>query len=174
MIIRENWLISFILNNYGEVARTDGDYEKAQEYYVQSEGLLRSMGDKGDLARLVHNLGCVARHTGNLGEAEDRFKESLGMFIKLGNQRGIAECLASIAGLWSDRGQNHRAAKLLGAAQTILDETGASWWPADRVDVERNLEKVRQSLMQTQFSTAWETGTKMDLSAAIAYVKGDS
>jgi predicted ATPase/tetratricopeptide (TPR) repeat protein len=167
--IGENWLNSFILNNYGEVARTDGDYQKAQEYYEQSERLLISMGDKGDLARLVHNLGCVARHTGSLSEAEDRFKESLGMFIKLGNQRGMAECLASLAGLWTEQGQFERAAKMLGAAQALLEQTGAEWWPADRGEVERNLETVEQSLLQAQFDSAWESGTKMNLGAAIAY-----
>lgn len=169
--IGENWLISFILNNYGEVARTEGDYQKAQLYYEESEGLLRAMGDKGDLARLVHNLGCVARHMGDLAVAENRFKESLAMFIKLGNQRGMAECLASSAGLWSERGQMLPAAKLLGAAQALLDATGASWWPADRVEVERNLENLRLSLEPTQFDVAWETGKKMSLETAIAYAQ---
>ncbi|OGO60355.1 MAG: hypothetical protein A2032_02745 [Chloroflexi bacterium RBG_19FT_COMBO_49_13] len=169
--IGENWLISFILNNYGEVARTEGDYQKAQEYYEESEGLLRAMGDKGDLARLVHNLGCVARHLGDLAMAEDRFNESLAMFIKLGNQRGLAECLASMAGLWSDRGRMLPAAKLLGAAQALLDATGATWWPADRVEVDRNQENLRLSLEPDQFEAAWTTGQKMNLEAAIAYAQ---
>ena len=173
--IGENWLISFILNNYGEVARTEGDYHKAEGYYEQSEGLLRAMGDKGDLARLVHNLGCVARHTGNLVEAEDRFKESLGMFIKLGNQRGMAECLASLAGLWAEQGQVQRAAKMLGAAHTLLNETGATWWPADRIEVERNLKDIQQRMVQAQFDTTWEAGSKMNLADALTYAnEGES
>jgi predicted ATPase/Tfp pilus assembly protein PilF len=167
--IGENWLISFILNNYGEVARTEGDYQKAQQYYEESEGLLRAMGDKGDLARLVHNLGCVARHLGDLAMAEDRFNESLAMFIKLGNQRGIAECLASLAGLWSERGQTLPAVRMLGAAQALLDATGATWWPADRVEVEKNLQNLRMSSEPTQLEAAWETGKKMNLEAALTY-----
>lgn len=167
--IGENWLISFLQNNYGEVARTEGDYKKAQQYYEESERLLRTMGDKGDLARLVHNLGCVARHTGDLGLAENQFNESLAMFIKLGNQRGMAECLASLAGLWSDKGQMLPATRLLSAAQTLLDGTGASWWPADRAEVERCLENLRLSMETGQFETNWEAGTKMNLEAALEY-----
>ena len=165
--IGENWLNSFILNNYGEVARIEGDYQKAQIYYEESEALLRAMGDKGDLARLVHNLGCVARHTGDLDVAQDRFMESLAMFIKLGNQRGIAECLASLAGLWSERGQLLPAAKLLGAAQALLDATGATWWPADRGEVEQNLENLQQNIEPAQFKAAWEAGRMLNLDAAI-------
>mgnify|MGYP001765333531 CR=1 FL=1 len=58
----EKWLISFILNNYGEVARTAGDYKNAKIYYEESERLLRAMGDKGDLARLVHTPTWLATH----------------------------------------------------------------------------------------------------------------
>jgi predicted ATPase/tetratricopeptide (TPR) repeat protein len=169
--IGEPWLRSFILNNYGEIARTEGDYNNAKSYYEESEGLLRAMGDKGDLARLVHNLGCVAHHMGDLEAADKQFKESLAMFIKLGNQRGMAECLASLSGIWRERGQTLPAVKLLGAAQSLLDATGATWWPADRVEVERNLENLRMTLDQKQFEAAWVSGNKMKLETAIAYAQ---
>jgi predicted ATPase/Tfp pilus assembly protein PilF len=169
--IGENWLISFILNNYGEIARTECDYQKAQNYYEESEKLLREMGDKGDLARLVHNLGCVAWHKQEMDGAEERFVESLAMFIKLGNQRGIAECLASIAGLWAEKRKIIPATKLLSAAQALLDDTGAHWWPADRVEVEQNLKKLQESMNPAQFKAAWEQGRKMKLEAAIAFAQ---
>jgi predicted ATPase/Tfp pilus assembly protein PilF len=169
--IEENWLISLILNNFGEVARTEGDYHKAQNYYEESEKLLRVMGDKGDLARLVHNLGCVAWHMGELDGAEESFKESLAMFVKLGNQRGMAECLASLAGIWSEKGKVLASAQLLGAAQALLDDTGAHWWPADRVEVEGNLKKLQESMNSSQFETAWQDGRKMNLEAALAFAQ---
>jgi predicted ATPase/Tfp pilus assembly protein PilF len=169
--IGEKWLRSFIMNNYGEIARTEGGYQKAQQYYKESEGLLRAMGDKGDLARLVHNLGCAAQHMGDLEVAEDQFNESLAMFIKLGNQRGIAECLASLSDLWAERGQVERAATLLAAAQVLLSVTGAAWWPADRVEVDRNLEYIQSSLDPALFKNAWAAGENMDLKAALAYTQ---
>lgn len=171
--IGENWLRSFLLNNYGEIARTAGDYQKAQIYYEESESLLRSMGDKGDLARLIHNLGCVARHTGDLSEAESKVNESLAMFVALGNQRGVAECLASFSALWFDRGHAFSAAKLLGAAQGLLDATGATWWPADREEVDKNLENLHQCLQEEQFEIAWRSGFNMSLEQAISFVKSN-
>ncbi len=169
--IKENWLKSFIMNNYGEIARSEGDYQQAKIYYEESERLLRAMGDKGDLARLVHNLGCVARHKGDQAEAGKIFNESLEMFIKLGNQRGMAECLASIAGLWSERELALPAVKLLSAAQVLLDETGAAWWPADRVEVNKTVRNLQQSLEAAQFEDAWEAGKSMSREEAISYVR---
>ncbi len=169
--VKENWMKSFILNNYGEIARSEGDYSHAQTDYEESEKLLRAMGDKGDLARLVHNLGCVARHKGELAGAEKIFRESLEMFIKLGNQRGMAECLASMAGLWSERALAVPAVRLLSAAQVLLDETGAAWWPADRVEVNKTVRNLKQSLEAAQFDNAWEAGKSMSREEAISYVR---
>jgi predicted ATPase len=167
--IGENWAISFALNNLGEVARVRGDYEQAGTYYAQSEALLRDMGDKGDLARLIHNLGYVAQHQEDDERADIHFRESLAMFRKLGNKRGIAECLAALAGLEGERRRTERAARMLGTAQAALSASGAAWWPADRVEIERNLTAIQAALDEDAFATAWAAGASMTLEGAIAY-----
>jgi tetratricopeptide (TPR) repeat protein len=144
--IKEKWLQSFILNNFGEVSRVRGEYDLAQSYYLQSEALFREMGDVGELARLVHNLGYIALHQGNFEVAENQFQESLDMFIKLNNQRGIAENLSAISGLWVKRGDYEAGAQLFGAAQEIIDQTGGSWWPADRVEIEEIYIAIQKEL----------------------------
>lgn len=167
--IGEPWGLSFVLNNLGEVARVRGEYDKAHKYYVESEALLRQTGDKGDLARLIHSLGYVALHQEDFERAGILFIESLAMFRKLGNKRGIVECLAGLAGLGARQGQPERAATLLGAAETLLSATGAAWWPADRVQLERNRTFMQTALGQQKYESAWESGTGMTLDQAIAY-----
>jgi tetratricopeptide (TPR) repeat protein len=169
--IDEKWLITFVLNNYGEVSRVLGDYDQARIYYEQSEALLREMGDKGELARLVHNLGYVALHKGDLIQARTLFRESLAMFLKLSNQRGIAECLAAMAGLWAEEGEFEASARLLGAASALLGQTGGSWWPADRVEYERNLLKIKDGLARDVFEATWKAGQGMTLDEATAFVR---
>jgi predicted ATPase len=166
--INEKWLITFVLNNYGEVSRVLGEYDQARTYYEQSEALLREMGDKGELARLVHNLGYVALHKGDLNQARTLFRESLAMFLKLSNQRGIAECLAAMAGLWAEEGKFEASARMLGAASALLDQTGGSWWPADRVEYERNLQKINDGLARDVFDATWKAGQGMTLDEATA------
>ena len=55
------------------------------------------------------------------------------MFRRLGNRRGIAECLAGLAGLKAQQGQTEWGAILLSAAESLLKAKGNAWWPADRV-----------------------------------------
>jgi tetratricopeptide (TPR) repeat protein len=170
----DNWQLSFALNNLGEVARTQGEYAKARTYYEESEALLRASGDKGDLARLVHSLGYVALHEGDTTRAESQFRESLAMFRRLGNKRGIAECLAGLAGLRARQGQPRWGATMFGAAEALLQATGGAWWPADRVEVERNRDIIRSALDAAEFTAAWEKGHALTLDQALLFAEGGS
>jgi len=67
------------------------------------------------------------------------------------------------------QGQSQGAARLLGAAQTQLTASGASWWPADLVEYEQNLAAVQTALDQEIFAAAWKEGQAMSLEQAIAY-----
>jgi len=170
----ENWLISFALNNLGEVARTQGQFDLARKYYEECEALLRTTGDKGDVARFVHNLGYIAQHEEEFELAESQFRKSLAMFRRLGNRRGIAECLAGLAGLKAQQGQIEWGAILLSAAESILQITGGAWWPADRVEVERNREMMQFALSADGFAKALETGAAMNIDQAIAFASNET
>lgn len=172
--IGEPWGLSFVLNNLGEVARVREDYERAYEYYRESEALLRATGDKGDLARLVHTLGYIAEHKGNHDLAEAQFRESLAMFRKLGNKRGIAECIAGLSSLRANQGKLQTATKMLAAAESLLGASGAAWWPADRVEVERTREILRSGMEEPEFRAAWTAGQSMTLDQVIAFVSNES
>ncbi len=166
--INEKWLLSFILNNFGEVSRVRGEYDQALTYYQQSEALLRDMGDVGELARLVHNLGYVALHQGDFDRAEAQFTESLTMFQKLSNQRGIAECLSAIAGLWVKKGEVQTGAQLLGAAKNFLDQTGGSWWPADRVEIDCIINLLQERMAEEELAASLAAGQLLTIEAAIS------
>ena len=168
-LIGENWLISFALNNLGEVARTQGQFDLAQKYYAECESLLRATGDKGDVARFVHNLGYIAQHEEDFELAEAQFRKSLTMFRRLGNRRGISECLAGLAGLKAQQGQTVWGTTLLSAAESLLKATGGAWWPADRVEVERNREMMQSALGADEFAKAEKSGAAMNIDQAIAF-----
>lgn len=167
--LNENWLISFALNNLGEVARTQGKFDQASKYYQECEALLRTTGDRGDMARFVHSLGYIAQHEEEFELAESQFRKSLKMFRRLGNRRGIAECLAGLAGLKAQQGQTEWGATLLCAAESLLKSTGGAWWPADRVEVDRNREMLRTALTPDVFAKAQDVGEAMSLDQAIAF-----
>jgi tetratricopeptide (TPR) repeat protein len=173
-LIDENWLIAFALNNLGEVARTQGQFDLARTYYVECELLLRATGDRGDVARFVHNLGYIAQHEEELELAESQFRKSLTMFRRLGNRRGIAESLAGLAGLKVRQGLVEWGTIMLGAAESVLKITGGAWWPADRVEVERNREMMQSALSTDEFTKAWKTGGAMNMDQAIAFATNET
>ncbi len=162
------WSMAFGLNNYGEVARAQGDYEKAEEFYRRTDELYQQADAKGDQARLVHTFGYLAQHKGNFEEAHSLFLESLDDFRKLGNHRGIAECLAGLAGLAAEEGKNEWAAPLLSAAESQLKALDGAWWPADRVEIERAMDRM-QSALGDRYDDLWAQGRSMSVEEAIAY-----
>jgi non-specific serine/threonine protein kinase len=162
------WIMAFAQSNYGEVARAQGNFEKAEGYYQRTGELYAQADAKGDQARLVNTFGYIAQHKGDYQEAEALFRESLADFRELGNQRGMAECLAALAGLAAEQGQHQWAAPLLSAAERQLKAFGGAWWPADRVEIERARERMRGALGE-EFETLWAQGQAMGVEEAIAY-----
>jgi predicted ATPase len=162
------WSIAFGLNNYGEIARTLGNYDAAEEYYRQTEELFKQADAKGDHARLIHSFAYIAQHKGDYDKARDLFLESLNDFRVLGNHRGIAECLAGLAGLASVRGRNEWAVPLLSAAEANILSFGGVWWPADRVEINRTKEQMQSSLGEA-YQTLWDQGQSMSVDDAIHY-----
>jgi hypothetical protein len=95
------------------------------------------------------------------------------MFRRLGNKRGIAECLAGLAGLTARQGHAQKGAIMLGAAESLLHATGADWWPADRQEVERNKEAIRSMLGEIEFASATKKGQGMTLEGALRFASDE-
>jgi len=162
------WNMAFGMNNYGEVARVQGDYEKAEAYYKKTQALYEQADAKGDQARLVHSFGYIALQKGEFDEARSLFQKSLEDFRKLGNHRGIAECLAGLAGLAAEQGNAAWAIPLLGAAESQLTDIGGAWWPADRVEIERARE-LMHSAVPERYEDLWRQGQSMTIEESLAY-----
>jgi predicted ATPase/class 3 adenylate cyclase len=167
--IGDAWQVAFALNNYGEIARAQGDYATAGDYYRQTEELYHQADALGDQARLVHTTAYLALHKGEYEDARGLFDESLTHFRELGNKRGIAECLAGLAAVGADQGQDEWAVPLLGAAQALLTSFGAAWWPADRMEVDRIRSSLGESLGEEKFEELWGQGKRMSMEQAIEY-----
>ncbi len=166
--IGDEWQIAFCLNNFGEVARTQGRYEDARPYYEATEASYRQADAQGDHARLVHTSGYMALHDQDLTAAEASFRESLAAFRRLGNKRGMAECLAGLAAVAAAGGSRLAwAAELLGAADGQMASSGAAWWPADRTEVERTRSHLRDALGEAEFDRLVAQGEQLSLGSAL-------
>ena len=81
-------------------------------------------------------------------------------------------CLAVLAGVDAARtsaGLAERAARLLGAAQALLDATGTTLQAADLSDHTLNVSLARSQLDKRLFEAAWGEGSAMGLEDAVTY-----
>ena len=128
----------------------------------------REMGDKEEIPGLLHNLGYVANYYGDFPEALALFKEGLAIHQETGNLAGIAECLVGIAGVFLARSQVEKATRLLGAAKALRESVGASLWPANQIEYDRILARLKSSLDEPALTAAWAEGRAMSTEQAIA------
>src|SRR5205823_4155980 len=81
----------------------------------------RELGDKWSIAASLGNLGHVTYSQGDYAAARSLYEESLAIGRELGDKLGIAICLVGLGGVAAGMGQAQRGARLLGAADALLE-----------------------------------------------------
>ena len=81
---------------------------------------------------------------------------------------GIAESLASLAGLNAAAGNPQQAARLLGAAEATLESIGGAWWPADRGEINHTRSRLQNELGENAYQAEWTNGRTMTLDQVLA------
>ena len=157
------------LNQMGEFARLNDDYDRAGKAYEECLAFCRESGDVQRKAFALGNSGLVANHQGDYKQAESRIKEALELHRDLNAKYPFAMDLAFLAGPITAQGNPERAAQLLGASEALLKAMGLGQQPQDQPIVDQFEAAVRQQLNEEAFKAAWEKGQSMSLEQAIAY-----
>lgn len=160
--------IELALNRLGDMARCENDYDEAERFYRESLAISREAGDKDGIPSLLHNLGYVAKNHGDYPQAIELFREALAMHSETENQAGIAECLAGVASVITVQGQAERGARLFGTSEVLREKVGAVLWPANRMEYDRSIAVLRDSLDDPTLAVAWAEGRATSVEQAIA------
>lgn len=167
--VNGGWALGVILNSIGELTRLLGRHARASDIYDEQNGLLRTLGNRLQLAVALHNQGHTVLRLDDPARAAALFRESLSLHQATDNRRGICLCLAGLAGVAVTIGQAERAAQLLGAVSVHLKPLGAHLMgPADQAECDRHLAAVRVALAPNVFVRAWEAGRSMTFDQAVA------
>ncbi|MGC4190530.1 MAG: tetratricopeptide repeat protein [Thermomicrobiales bacterium] len=158
-------------NSLGELARHREDWDTATDRYEQSLAIGQELGSDFLVALASHNLGYAAIGRRDLGQATARFTESLRIYRGLWHRKGMAECLAGLARVAVLDGDDERAARLCGAAATLLDETRTQFDTMDRADYERTLATLRDRL-GPRLAVLLVAGRAMSYEDAMAFALG--
>lgn len=135
----------------GEVARGRGQLAQAAAQLEVSVALFAALGQRGPRALALQNLAFVRLAQGELAEAQGSFAETLAVWRAAGADHGVALSLVGLAGTALATGEAAQAARLLGAAKTLLDAIGGHLERSDAADYEQ-VDRRAQALLGTSFA----------------------
>ncbi len=161
--------LAHVLNSIGEFARVRGEDERARRAYAASLDIFEQLGDRRAEYTLLYNLGFIAQHTGDHHEAIRLLRRSLALCQELGVPAEVARELLALAGSLGVVGDPAGAARLFGAAESFLQQSGALLDPDDLPEHDRNIAFIRAALGGDRFEAAWAEGQAMALDEAAAY-----
>jgi tetratricopeptide (TPR) repeat protein len=163
--------LAYSLSDLSEVAFRKGDYEAARRYAEESLAIRQEIKNEWGTANSLHKLAQAERMQRRYAEALGHARESLGIFERLLNKKGMANSLLVIAAVKCDQGEKEVAAKLFGAAESLLDGLGAQLAPDQRDYYERaSLASVRGELD----AHIWAAGRNLSLDTAILLAQEDA
>ncbi len=160
--------IALSINSLGELKRLQNHYPAARSFYEDALVRFRELGDKWNIAVTLHNLGHILHRQEDLEQARSYFVESLTMCHELGDKEMVAACLAGLGGVSSTLRQPHKAARLLAAAEALLESVGTFLDPADRMEYQRNTNAARAQTDEMAWDAAWAEGRAMSMEEAIS------
>ena len=152
-------------NNAGVDALERGDIPGARAHM---EAAIRAAEARGRPHPLQSaSLGMILRAEHDLDGARSTLREALRVGRQIGDKRTMAEAMGGLAFLDGDLGDWHRAAMLHGAAQALLDQTGAPWDPLDARNRQQSLRQAGEALGDEQFQRAYARGMALSFDQAI-------
>jgi hypothetical protein len=122
---------------------------------------------------MTSELGHIARHMGNIGEAKKIYNQTLRDWKNLGNRGAIAHQLECFAFVAMSEEEPQRAAKLLGAAETLRNKAHAPMADDEQSEYDRSLVQLRSMLTETEFNSLWSEGRTTTVEQAIQFALGE-
>jgi predicted ATPase len=159
-------LLAHCANNIGNVELVRGEYERALELFEESLAAGRELGNQDVIARASTNLGFTTLLLGDVHGARPLLREGVNAARELGQVEGFMYGFASL-GVAYARDDPLRAARLIGRADALCEETASDLEPLEgRVRDEAKAE-LRASLGEDAYAAAYAQGRALSLEDAL-------
>jgi hypothetical protein len=111
----------------------------------------------------------LALINGDVPEATKLFGGGLELAKARGDKRVAAECLQGLGAVSAARGEGAQAARLLGAAEALLESISATPAAVEVRMSEQYIPQLKASLGEASFAAEWLAGRGQSSEAAIEY-----
>jgi len=162
--------IALARGNLGILAFWRGDLEQATALLEDAVALYRQAGDlyAYGTAAALSDLALVSCDRGDHTRAAGLFAESLMRWREVGTKEGLADWLARVAVLATERGQFAQAARVFGAAEALREAIGYAFELPARARHERAMTAVRGEMGEAAFAAAMAAGGALSPDEAAA------
>jgi non-specific serine/threonine protein kinase len=161
--VRLEALALFIL---AEATLHGGRYADVRDVGGRALGLARTAGDKEVIAIALARLGIAAALERRLDEASEHLAEAVEHARGLGFPETAAWCCEGLALVAAERGDVVRAARLLGAGESLRRAGGGVVQPAEAAVREAAMATIHRALPLEQVQAALEAGSGLSLEDA--------
>jgi predicted ATPase/DNA-binding SARP family transcriptional activator len=141
-------------------------YADVRDVGGQALDLARSTGDPEVIALVLARLGIAAAHEHRLDEAAQHLTEAVRHARSLGFPDTAAWCCEGLALVAAHRGDYGRAARLLGAGESLRRAAGSAVQPAEAAAREATMSALDRALTGEQLQAALEAGRGLNLDDA--------
>jgi predicted ATPase/DNA-binding SARP family transcriptional activator len=162
--------LASLYNNAGYLAVTQGSYEHASAYLDDALELAERTGEQLRVILVVGNLGLAALFTADLECAAAHFAEEIRLAGEHGPRWIASEGIAGLAAIAARQGETERAARLLGAAESLANVLN----DAAGVRLEQEFfSPARERLGETRWRAAHADGARLDFDEAVRLALDD-
>ena len=168
----DDWAAAHILTHLAVVPLRQKDYSRAAAYAEEALELTNKTGD-----RLAGNIALYLLAQTSLASREHvraarYFKDALVLTYEVSDLTNAAYCLQGLAAVAEAQGKLRRTARLLGAAEALLEAVGTHLYAQmDHELYRRVADAARERLGEPAWTAARGEGRAMSFDEAVAYAR---
>jgi predicted ATPase/DNA-binding CsgD family transcriptional regulator len=151
-----------------------GDIETVKAAASEGIRLSREVGDLYSLEMMLLNAGGAALITGDLDQAKIFYTEGLGIARRIDDRVAEYALLDGLGCVAAGRGEPRLAAQLIGAAETVRTQAGASLIPILAPLIAMAEESATAALGASKFQGEMEAGRRLSRQQAIQMALGEA
>lgn len=162
----------YTLHALGYLAIFENAPDQARMFLKRSLAISEAQSDDAEVANTLGILAFAALKHGEKEDASELLRRSMRLAVRLGDKPVIASrCFQGAAALLAERGAAHEAARLLGAADLILQEMGSGLGQLGETVQRGTVDVIRRQLGEDSFERGRIDGRSMPLDEAVALAR---
>jgi predicted ATPase/class 3 adenylate cyclase len=157
------------IGNYAEFLLRQGRYAEASDLFEESLATARTRGDTFLVGRYTCDIGALTLIDGDPEKSLPLLWEGVSILYRLGERYGTVYCLPLLAECFVALDAAEPGARLLGAADRQLEETGLALWAEGSRRHAVLTAALREALGDDTFAALLADGAAKGFDEAVAY-----